>query len=264
MAQRQLTLAHAGEAGRLAPAELLVADRTLRAAERAHDDSPDTTEARDLAYIAHRQTLVAQAHARSIAIGESTDEQQADYTDGLEASNRDAQREQQGDRRMIERQQSEIAQAETDRDEAEARADEAVRRLSAFASVQEAEGETTITILGSVLFRSGGSELLAGAAPRLAAVADALNTQPTRNITVEGFTDSRGSDTQNQVLSLARADSVRTVLLSHGVESSRIRTVGVGEARPTADNATAEGRANNRRVEIVLGATSESDVVSSL
>jgi outer membrane protein OmpA-like peptidoglycan-associated protein len=69
---------------------------------------------------------------------------------------------------------------------------------------------------------------------------------------VEGYTDSQGSDTYNLDLSQRRADAVRDYLVHRGYDSSRVQAHGIGEGRPIADNATAEGRANNRRVEIVL------------
>ncbi len=153
----------------------------------------------------------------------------------------------------IAEQQGQIADSEAARVAAEATSAEAMRRLSALAAVRQTPTQTIITILGSVLFRSGGSDLLAGASDRLSAVADALNAQPTRTVTIEGFTDSRGTPSGNEVLSQARAESVRTFLVNRGVEQSRVRAVGIGQSRPVADNATAEGRANNRRVEIVLG-----------
>jgi len=65
-----------------------------------------------------------------------------------------------------------------------------------------------------------------------------------------GHTDSVGSDAYNQRLSLARAESVKAYLVSKGVDRQRIRTEGRGESQPVADNATAEGRAKNRRVDI--------------
>ena len=65
-----------------------------------------------------------------------------------------------------------------------------------------------------------------------------------------GHTDSVGSDAYNQALSLARAESVKAYLVSQGIPAARIKTEGKGESQPVADNATAEGRAKNRRVEI--------------
>ena len=63
-------------------------------------------------------------------------------------------------------------------------------------------------------------------------------------------TDSSGSDSLNETLSRKRADSVRTVLVSRGVREEQITVVGNGETKPIADNATKEGRAKNRRVEV--------------
>jgi outer membrane protein OmpA-like peptidoglycan-associated protein len=69
---------------------------------------------------------------------------------------------------------------------------------------------------------------------------------------VEGHTDSQGTDAHNLDLSQRRAESVRAALLARGYDASRVQAVGIGEARPVADNNTAEGRANNRRVEIII------------
>jgi len=88
--------------------------------------------------------------------------------------------------------------------------------------------------------------------PLLDEVAQALKDQGYKKIIVEGHTDSRGGDEANLTLSQRRADSVRTYLVSRGIDSAKITSVGIGEARPVADNESAEGRANNRRVELVV------------
>jgi outer membrane protein OmpA-like peptidoglycan-associated protein len=81
-------------------------------------------------------------------------------------------------------------------------------------------------------------------------LADLLNQYPQTSTVVEGHTDSVGSDAYNQNLSERRASAVRDVLVNeYGVPSDRVSAVGYGESRPVADNATAEGRAVNRRVE---------------
>jgi hypothetical protein len=69
---------------------------------------------------------------------------------------------------------------------------------------------------------------------------------------VEGHTDDRGSDATNQQLSQKRADAVREYLESRGVPAERMRSVGRGESNPVASNDNPEGRANNRRVEIIV------------
>jgi hypothetical protein len=88
-------------------------------------------------------------------------------------------------------------------------------------------------------------------------VADALKDQADHEITVEGHTDAQGSDASNIELSQGRAQSVREYLVGHGVPANRIKSEGLGESRPVADNNTPEGRANNRRVEIIVAPAKE-------
>jgi outer membrane protein OmpA-like peptidoglycan-associated protein len=73
---------------------------------------------------------------------------------------------------------------------------------------------------------------------------------PARRVRLTAYTDSNGSDAYNQKLSQRRADSVRSYLVSHGIDAGRIEAEGRGESNPIADNATPEGRAENRRVEL--------------
>src|SRR5690606_31275038 len=80
-------------------------------------------------------------------------------------------------------------------------------------------------------------------------LAEFMRTYPSVTTTVEGHTDSVGSDAYNQNLSERRANSVRQALIDEGVEASRVNAVGYGESRPIADNSTDDGRAMNRRVE---------------
>jgi len=86
---------------------------------------------------------------------------------------------------------------------------------------------------------------------KVAEVARHLKEHPDMRVSVEGHTDSVGTDAYNQKLSERRAKTVRDELVMDGVEASRIATVGYGESKPAADNKTAEGRAENRRVEII-------------
>ena len=81
-------------------------------------------------------------------------------------------------------------------------------------------------------------------------LADFMNQYPQTSTTVEGHTDSVGTDAYNQKLSERRANAVREVLVNqYGVGAERVGSVGYGESRPVADNATEAGRAVNRRVE---------------
>jgi outer membrane protein OmpA-like peptidoglycan-associated protein len=116
---------------------------------------------------------------------------------------------------------------------------------------EEARG-LVITLNGSVLFATGESTLLPIAKDRLHEVALALIDNSGSKIVVEGHTDAIGSQSRNEELSRRRAEAVRDYLVAEGIEVHRITAIGVGPNRPIADNKTPEGRANNRRVEIVV------------
>ena len=103
-----------------------------------------------------------------------------------------------------------------------------------------------------VLFDLGKSTIKAESAETLQEIINILNEYPTAKFTVEGHTDSSGSDKLNQKLSDARANSVKTYLTEKGVDPFRLSAVGYGEERPIASNKTRAGRAQNRRVEINL------------
>jgi outer membrane protein OmpA-like peptidoglycan-associated protein len=116
----------------------------------------------------------------------------------------------------------------------------------------EREGETLHVALSSdILFDTGKATLQPGAQDKLNEVAGVLNRYPRTSIEIVGHTDSRGSDAANQTLSERRAGAVRDVLVRDGVSADRVTTRGAGESRPVATNDTPEGRALNRRVEIV-------------
>lgn len=110
-----------------------------------------------------------------------------------------------------------------------------------------------ITLSGAVLFASGKADLFPAASTKLDNVVTALTSQsPESKMVVEGHTDSQGAAAFNQDLSQKRAESVRAYLVSHGIASDRVRAQGFGLTRPIGDNASPEGRANNRRVEIIV------------
>jgi outer membrane protein OmpA-like peptidoglycan-associated protein len=150
------------------------------------------------------------------------------------------------------------ARSETERErqarlEAEGRAQRAMDSLQQIAQVKEEARGMVITLSGQVLFVSGKAELVPAARDALAQVAKALiDSGDDQPITIEGHTDSRGNEEKNQLLSKQRAEVVRDYLMTLGVKPERISAVGYGEARPMASNDTPEGRANNRRVEIVV------------
>ena len=105
----------------------------------------------------------------------------------------------------------------------------------------------------TVTFESSKSELRPESAPILKKQAEILNVYfPKAKVTVCGYTDSTGTDELNDRLSLARAESVRTVLSKEGVAAERMDARGFGKEFETAPNDTPEGRARNRRTEVIL------------
>lgn len=120
----------------------------------------------------------------------------------------------------------------------------------------ERVGEGIKLTLGenSVNFDLNKSTLTSTAKANLDKLVPVFNEYPDTNIQIFGHTDSSGSDEYNQKLSEQRAASVRTYLSGKGISSSRINTVGMGEAEPIETNDTATGRAKNRRVEFAITA----------
>lgn len=105
--------------------------------------------------------------------------------------------------------------------------------------------------LPGVYFEFNSAALKPESDAALGTLADVLKQHADWQLTVEGHTDSIGSQRSNQTLSERRAESVRAWLGSHGVAPARLRAVGYGSGRPREPNATIEGRARNRRVELV-------------
>ena len=101
-------------------------------------------------------------------------------------------------------------------------------------------------------FDSSSATLKPAGANTLTGVAMVLKEYPKTAVNVVGYTDSTGSKDLNMRLSQQRADSVASALITQGVAANRIRTTGMGPANPIASNSTAEGKAQNRRVEITL------------
>lgn len=105
---------------------------------------------------------------------------------------------------------------------------------------------------GGILFTTGKATLRPESAPTLKAIAAALTGHPDLRIRIEGHTDNVGDPAANARLSEARAAAVRDALVGeHGIAAARLETAGLGDTKPVADNATAEGRSSNRRVEVV-------------
>lgn len=199
------------------------------------------------AYLAKQKTKIARETARlnmaQIEIERAEPERQRVLID---IRRNDALRAEQRAREALELAQVERREAERARE----RAEELARR------VEELEAERTerglVLTLGDVLFDFDQATLRPGARRTVDNLADFMREYPERNILIEGFTDSIGSDWYNEELSRRRAASVREALLNRGIRSSRIEIIGYGKRYPVADNSTEAGRQQNRRVEVII------------
>lgn len=249
-----------GPAGALAKAEVYEAKKALDAAEAAHDEKPRSGREVDLAYVALREADYAKAHAEMLLVQKDHDAAKAEYVQTLEKLKNSAENQLGATTGQLEKTNERLIATTADL-ESEQRAREAIERqlnaamasIADMAKIEQKDQRTTITLNGSVLFKSDDTQLLPIAQEKLLQVAEVLKQYGDEyTITVNGHTDSRGSDTHNMTLSQGRADSVLNFLTSHGVEKSAVSAIGKGETMPVASNKSAEGRADNRRVEIVI------------
>jgi outer membrane protein OmpA-like peptidoglycan-associated protein len=242
-----------GPTNELDPADLHAAKETLDRAEKSFADNGDVQETKDTAYTAERRTEIAEARGRTSLImqqkAQTTADMNASQTKAVQTTSASLTR---ANQQLAT--QGQALQSETQRrKDAEARSAQMAADLARIGTVKQEARGMVITLSGSVLFASAKSDLLPEAQAKLVDVANALAKQdPDSKIVVEGHTDSQGSASFNQDLSQKRAESVRQYLVSHGIASDRVTAQGFGPSRGIADNGSAEGRANNRRVEIVI------------
>ena len=252
-----------GPAQKLAPADIHAAKQQLDIAEASFIENGDTQDTRDQAYLAVRKAEFAEVIARTMQSNQATDgvvdAMHADEKNTVAATSAELGRSRtrvanQG--AALETQGAALKDEKARREEAEKRAAQAAADLAKFATVKQEPRGMVITLSGSVLFASAKWDLLPAAQLKLNDVANALTKEdPHSKMVVEGHTDSQGAAGYNQELSQHRAQAVRDYLVSRGIASDRIIAQGFGPTRSVADNKSPEGRANNRRVEIVVSPT---------
>jgi outer membrane protein OmpA-like peptidoglycan-associated protein len=242
-----------GAAAQQSPAELHVAKQSLDVAERSFNDDGDSPATKDFSYIAIRKAQLAEATARA-GLAQKDREAAEREAQNVQASQlSDARSQLNSTKNNLEKTQDQLAREKAAREAAEKAAALAMADLNRLAAVKQESRGMVITLSGGVLFASNESTLLPAAVLKLNEVADALiKGNPDSNMTVEGHTDSQGQRQYNMDLGQKRADAVKAQLVSRGVASDRIKSVGIGPDRPIASNNSAEGRANNRRVEIIV------------
>jgi len=144
------------------------------------------------------------------------------------------------------------------RDQAAQQAANLQAELDQLKATQTTRG--LVLTLGDVLFDTGKAQLKPGAERKLDQLAQFLKDHPDRRVEIDGFTDSVGSDSFNEQLSLNRAQSVKDALMARGIDSSRVTTEGFGKEYPVASNNDASGRQLNRRVEVVIGSSDNAPI----
>lgn len=148
--------------------------------------------------------------------------------------------------------EDELKNAASERAKAQlASRDAQIKKLQDSLNAKQTDRGTVVTF-GDVLFDLNKSELKSAGMNNVAQLAQFLRDNPERQVIVEGYTDSTGSDSYNQSLSERRASSVRSALVKMGVEPNRVIAQGYGKEYPVADNTSNSGRAQNRRVEVTI------------
>ena len=252
-ARYALAIAEGADADRLVPQEFEKARALLSQAEAAQ--TGDSASARrDVPRLA-RSAVQSAEDARRRAVDALAQERKAEAADSArreaesraaaaatvaaeEAARREAQAAEQG------------ARTASEAERAAARAD-LVARLNRVLPTRETDRGIVAEIAG-VQFATGKAALNKDAQVALARFAGIVGVYRSMKLRVEGHTDSTGSDELNRRLSYDRAITVRDYLITQGVEASTIDVEGLGPSRPVATNDTSEGRARNRRVEIIL------------
>ena len=264
-ANNAVRIAQAAGADQYAPEIMKEAMQDLTNAT-AIDQSKKADRKMEITYA--RQSVQRAEDARLVTLRRQAAERQL----ASDTAKRDAQNQAQQSQLAAERARASQAEADADRARAEAAAAEAQARAAAanksadnanavreklraqlnsvLATSESARG--LIVNMSDVLFDTGKYTLKPNTQLSLAKVSGILQAYPGLKLQVEGYTDSVGSEDYNQKLSENRADAVRNFLLGQGVQQDNITSTGYGEAKPVADNATAQGRAQNRRVQLVV------------
>jgi outer membrane protein OmpA-like peptidoglycan-associated protein len=222
---------------------LYEAGKILKNAESATSESQTS----HLAYMAEKQTAVAVAIAEQ-KLAEAEVQKLAKDSDKvlLQQSEQQAQKAQRETRNAQQIAKARGLEAKT----AKAQADMLAQELADLKAQKTDRG--FVLTLGDVLFATGKADLMPGAQKANDQLAAFLHKYPTKTVSVEGHTDSMGSEQYNIMLSQNRALSVRSAIMARGINSDRITAKGLGELYPVASNDTSAGRQQNRRVEILI------------
>ena len=259
-ARAEYQTAKAGLAMQLDPTDLHEADLALQRAESAWRDSQDPKDEHpiDLAIVAQRKAQIATAEAAALKAGQDAQQAKADLQavmqNQLQAAKGQLNQTQQALNQTQTQLQQTAAQAAAQQKQLadlEARLKDARDTIAKIAAVKDDSRGMVITLQGEVLFATGKWELKPAAMAKLDQIADALRGKE-QPMVVFGYTDNVGTYQTNMDLSQKRAQAVRDYLVTKGIPADLITAQGKGPDMPIAENTSIEGRAQNRRVEIVV------------
>ena len=223
-------------------------ERRQAAAERARRETEARQSAEERAREAEQMRSEAEARAaEERLLREEEEERRAEEARRSEEALRAEEA------RRAQEEQSRAAEIARLREEQERTREEMRATLSRLAEVREEARGLVLTLPGSVYFEVNKSIVQPAMRSRLTEIARALSAAgEDAHFLIEGHTDADGSNEYNLELSRLRAEAVRSVLVAGGVPPGLIETQGYGETRPIASNSSSNGKAQNRRVEIVL------------
>ncbi len=258
-ARRAYEEASMGPAAQWAPAELHDAKQALAEAETAFDKDANSFRTTDLAYVAERKAEMAEAQASILMEQADREESNSEYSDSQRKLLADQKAElgevrtnlalsEQSEQNLSQR----LSTEQEARRSAEQRSEKAHAEISKIGEIEDDDRGTVITLPESVLFRANETYLMPGAEERLDLVVAAINSTSDRNVVVEAHSDSGGSEAANSTLTQSRADAIRDYLIRRGCPAGLVQARGMGERNPIADNATAKGRSDNRRFDIII------------
>ena len=257
-ARNEFSRAKSGVTMQLDPTDVHEADLSLQKAESAWNNNPDDPTTIDLAILAQRKAQIAEAEAASIKAQQDAEQArrdlQATLGSQLQATRGQLNQTQQTlnqTQTQLKQTAEQAAEQQKKLADLEAKLKDARDTIAKIATVKDDDRGMVITLQGEVLFKTGMWDLKPAAMAKLDQIAEALRGKE-QPMVVFGFTDNVGGRDMNMDLSQKRAQSVRDYLVNKGIPQDLITAQGKGPDSPIADNGSVEGRAQNRRVEIVV------------
>lgn len=236
----------------MAASELQLADAAMRRANQAEVARESNTTVNHLAYMAQQRTSIAEEVGQQKTAEQGVIEGNA-ARDRMQVEARTREADAARQNTLAAQSQTRAAQDQTRNAE--------TRNRELQSQIRDLNAQTTprglVVTINDVLFTSGQAELRASSMRNIDKLVAFLQNYPQRNILIEGFTDSTGSDALNMELSQQRSAAVRSSLIDKGVNADRIATRGYGKSYPVANNTSSGGRQLNRRVEIIVSNDTE-------